>query len=54
MKDIIEEYRRTLQALEARHCQLLGEKEYFDDRIRTLEEEIDEVSEVLYWLRDYG
>lgn len=54
MKALIEEYRRTLKALEERRDTLCREKRIFDNRLLLLETEIDEINEVLYWLRDYA
>ena len=53
-EQLIEEYKKTLCALEKRHAQLKKQITVYDRRITLLEEEIDEVWEVIAALRKHG
>ena len=52
-KELIEEYKKTLQALCKRHEELVEKITVYDKRIVLLEEEIDEVWEIIAALRKH-
>jgi len=53
MKELYEEYQRSLELLRKRHEQLTGEIRVYDKRVALLEEEMDELCEAMTMMRRY-
>ena len=53
MKELYEEYKRSLQLLRQRHEQLSGEIKVYDKRVALLEEEMDELCEAMCMMRSH-
>ena len=49
----MEQYRRSLHQLQARHQELTGRIHTYDKRVALLEEEMDELQEVMCMMRPY-
>jgi chromosome segregation ATPase len=53
MRELYEEYKRSLELLRQRHEKLSGEIKVYDRRVTLLEEEMDELCEVMTMIRRY-
>lgn len=53
MKELYEEYKRSLELLRERHAQLDGAIKIYDKRVALLEEEMDELCEAMAMMRPY-
>jgi chromosome segregation ATPase len=53
MKELYEEYKRSLSLLRQRHEKLSGEIKMYDKRVALLEEEMDELCEAMSMMRPY-
>jgi chromosome segregation ATPase len=53
MRELYEEYKRSLALLRKRHEQLSSEIKLYDKRVALLEEEMDELCEVMSMMRPY-
>ena len=53
MKELYEEYKRSLELLRQRHEQLSGAIKIYDKRVALLEEEMDELCEAMSMMRGY-
>ena len=53
MKELYEEYTRSLALLRARHERLSGEIKVYDKRVALVEEEMDELCEAMAMMRPY-
>lgn len=53
MKQLYEEYKRSLALLQQRHEKLTGEIRVYDKRVALLEEEMDELCEAMTMMRPY-
>ena len=53
MKELYEEYKRSLELLRQRHKKLSGEIRVYDKRVALLEEEMDELCEAMTMMRPY-
>lgn len=53
MKELYEEYKRSLALLRERHQRLSGEIKVYDKRVALLEEEMDELCEAMAMMRPY-
>ena len=53
MKELYEEYTRSLALLRERHRRLSGEIKVYDKRVALLEEEMDELCEAMAMMRPY-
>ena len=53
MRELYEEYKRSLELLRRRHQRLTGEIRIYDKRVALLEEEMDELCEAMTMMRPY-
>ena len=53
MKELYEEYKRSLALLRSRHEKLTKEMRVYDKRVALLEEEMDELCEAMTMMRPY-
>ena len=53
MKELYEEYKRSLELLRQRYEKLSGEIRVYDKRVALLEEEMDELCEAMTMMRPY-
>ncbi len=53
MKELYQEYKRSLELLRIRHEKLSGEMKVYDKRVALLEEEMDELCEAMAMMRPY-
>ena len=53
MKELYEEYKRSLKLLQQRHEKLSKEIRVYDKRVALLEEEMDELCEAMTMMRSY-
>lgn len=53
MRELYEEYKRSLALLRQRHERLSGEIKVYDKRVALLEEEMDELCEAMTMMRPY-
>lgn len=53
MKELYEQYKRSLDLLRARHEKLSKEIRVYDKRVALLEEEMDELCEAMTMMRPY-
>lgn len=53
MKELYEEYKRSLALLRERHEKLTKEIRVYDKRVALLEEEMDELCEAMTMMRPY-
>lgn len=53
MKELYEEYKRSLELLRQRHEVLSSEIKVYDKRVALLEEEMDELCEAMTMMRPY-
>ena len=53
MKELYEEYERSLELLRSRHETLTREMRVYDKRVALLEEEMDELCEAMAMMRPY-
>ncbi len=54
MKELMEQYKRSLGQLQQRHRELTGRIHNYDKRVALLEEEMDELCEAMAMMRRYA